>query len=127
MNGRLLKLGELLIAFALPLFDFLFIVYLVYITTTPDLLSPFVAIVVGCLAATFAIVVFIAAQGSTIIEINIGALILFVLLGIAYPSARDMPKVRRANLQKREIQQKVKRAVLRLPRSKPSRSPPPSR
>ena len=96
----------LLFALGLPLIDFALVVRMVYIASVPGLLSPFVAILVGCVIGIVVCIVFIAGQGSTVVEIVVPSLILLFFLLLAYPAVVKIPATRRANLQKRALKAK---------------------
>ncbi len=100
-TASLRSCGWTALALALPTLDVLLVARMVYVASVPDLLSPFAAVAVGLLLGFVAGAVFIAGQGNTVLDINIPAFMLFVLLVWMYPSAAKMPARRRANIAKR--------------------------
>lgn len=103
---KLLGYLALPFVFALPALDFALVMRMTYIASVPDLMSPFAAVLVGCVLGIIVCVVFIAGQGNTVIEIVVPSCILLVLLLVAYPVASELPAKRRANLQKRALKAK---------------------
>ena len=96
----------LVLVMALPALDFFLVMRIVYIASVPDLLSPLLALLVGFFLAIVLCVVFIFGQGNTLVELVVPCLILLFLLLILYPVALRFPATRRANLQKRALQQR---------------------
>ena len=104
--------------FAIPALDFALVVRMVYIVSVPDLLSPFFAVLLGCVLGVVVCVVCIAGQGNTVIEIVVPSIILLVLLLIMVPVAHKARTTRRANLQKRAL--KLQKQALQ-PTPRPTR------
>ncbi|RYX86753.1 hypothetical protein EON83_00810 [bacterium] len=100
---------------ALPLFDFFFIVYLVYIALVPHLVSPYIAVPLGCILAVIALAVFILPQGSGSFEIQVGAFILLVVLLFLYPTARRGPKADRAKRHEVAVKRTMRQVSIKVP------------
>ncbi len=90
----------------LPFIAMAMIIRFVYIASTPDLLTPPIALFVGLVIGIVAIAYVMAMDGHTLMEVGTGSLIIIVILGCGWNMPAQMNQTRQINKMKREIKQR---------------------
>jgi O-antigen ligase len=98
-----------MLVLGLPLTAVALVTRHVYVACVPDLLPPWAALALGVALGAVAVVVFVAGQGTTVVEIVVPSLMLVVLLLILWPNPEQMKRKRRINIMKREMREQQKR------------------
>ncbi|BCM89163.1 hypothetical protein IAD21_01007 [Abditibacteriota bacterium] len=105
----------LLMVLGLPALDLLLIWRIVYGVSGPGLLPFLLAIPVSCIIAALCYFLFIKPQGNTVMEINIGAFILLVMLLIVGPTFWRAKEKALANAHKRALHRRIDLALKKVP------------